>query len=105
MMFARVRAWQVLTIGAAVVTGAVLDRSFDFQWKSRPPKQSDASISRPDASEPPRPQVETKVVAAATKAELPASATPPKSLATILAERDPRQRAKDLQAFINGLTR
>ena len=105
MVFERGRLWQILIIAAAIVMGVVLDRSFDLRWKSRPPKQSDASVSRSDASESPRPQVETKVVAAATKAELPASAAPPKSLATILAERDPRQRAKDLQAFINGLTR
>ena len=67
MMFAGVRAWQILIIGAAIVTGAVLDRSFDFRWKPRPPKQSDASISRSDVSDSPRPQLETKVMAATTK--------------------------------------
>jgi hypothetical protein len=105
MTFAGARGWQILIVGAAIVTGAVIGRSFDFQWKPRPPKQADTSISRSDVSDSPRPQVESKVAATATNPELPASAPPPKSLAVILSERDSRQRAKDLQAFINGLTR
>jgi hypothetical protein len=100
----KLNPWYVLIVGAAVAAGAVFDHALNRHSNSvraldDPDALSNPIVANQTASEP-----ETKPAGPAN-AEPPVNTLPAKSLNTILAERDPRQRTKDLQAFINGLTR
>ncbi len=97
--------WYILIVGAAVATGAVFDHALNRHSNSVPAADNAAAVSQPTiAANQTAPEPETKPVLAENP-QPPADTLRAKSLNTILAERDPRQRTKDLQAFINGLTR
>ncbi len=99
----RFNPWYILIVGAAVAAGAVFDHALSRHSDSVPPTDKAVTVSQSTiAANAPEP--ETKP-APAEKPQPPADTLRAKSLNTILAERDSRQRTKDLQAFINGLTR
>ena len=100
----RINPWHVVIVGAAVAAGAVLDRGLNQRPNSPSGQHNETVTSQAVASNPTVAEAETKI-GPATKSEPPANASRAKSLNTILAERDPRQRAKDLQALISGLNR
>ncbi len=103
-MAAKINPWYVLILGIAVAGGAVLDRAFNRHSNSSAAQPVDPVASQSVAVKEPVPEAQTKSAPATTKSE-PPSTFRAKSLNTILAERDPRQRAKDLQALISGLNR
>ena len=99
----RISPLHILMIGVAIAAGAVIDRTFVRQ--SDAPKQPAISAQQPiEASSPV--QDEAPAAAAPLSSANPSTDTTTatkKTLTAILAERDPRQRTSDLEAFINGL--
>ncbi len=98
----RITPWQLLIICASIAVGALVDRSLTGNHGSAAlPNHSEANAvdetsvdSGPGAA---------AAAAETTRAAPVRSTAGKKTLATILGERDPRQRGSDLQAFINGL--
>lgn len=101
----RLNPWSILIVGAAVAAGAVFDHALNRNSTSVPAADNAAAVSQPTiAANQAAPEPEMKPVPV-ENSQPTADTLRAKSLNTILAERDPRQRTKDLQAFINGLTR
>lgn len=100
----KLNPWYLLIVGGAVAVGAVVDHAFTRSSDSVRAVDNGPVVSQPVVAARTAPEPETKSAEAA-KPEAPVVASRAKSLNTILAERDPRQRTKDLQAFINGLSR
>jgi hypothetical protein len=106
-MMARVSPWHILivAVAVAVAAGAVADRGLGGWWNVIGPKQSEISAQSQVVAASPIPEVAPATDAKVADRAPVASPTPTKSLTAVLAERDPRQRTKDLEAFINGLSR
>jgi hypothetical protein len=102
-MLARITPWQILIVVGAIAAGAAIDRG--LIGRSSAPKQSEASAQQSAVSALAALPAASLAEASSSEPAPAASVAPKKSLAAILAERDPRQRASDLEAFINGLSR
>jgi hypothetical protein len=100
----RVTPWHIVTVMAALILGALLDRGLGPRRTA--PGPSDVSARHNAAGSSPVSQHVTKAKATSTKLSPAASVAPAKAktLDAILAERDLRQRTSDLEAFINGLS-
>jgi hypothetical protein len=101
-MLAPKYSWYAIIVAAGIGAGALLDRTLG-QLTSN--KVKPAHVAAPQSLAPESSlssQTQTKAIGIAKKSDS-ASPAPAKSLGVILAERNPGQRKKDLQAFINGL--
>jgi hypothetical protein len=105
MMLAKISLSHILIGAVAIVAGVALDRALNHEANLLPRANSDVSASQPAAQRSAPSSAEPVKIAPEKKSEAGKTAERAKSLNAILAERDPRQRAKDLQAFVNGLNR
>ena len=104
-MLAKISPLHVLIVLVAVATGAVVDHAFVRKANPSSTPAAEASASESSASGSTALPAEPVKNAPPKKPEAVKAADRAKPLNAILAERDPGQRKKDLEAFINGLKR
>ena len=106
-MKARIPIPQIILVGAAVLVGVLLDRLL-FAKEAGPSREVVRQVSATENVAPSARSTSSDVTSVPTGEEKESNsathAESRKNLDAILATKDPRQRNRDLQAYINALT-
>jgi hypothetical protein len=102
LMTTRITAMHIVIVAVAFIGGAIVGRGF-LASKSEPSRKRSEMVAGSSVTASPVAPEPQDVVASSQKVWSSSSSAAKKSLDAILAEHDVRNRASDLEAYINGL--